>query len=434
MGSPRSQTTWPSFVSSQTTSTFSLFTFHFSLKLALLLLALLGLLASCANVKTNALLTKGRVEQQNFMEKVPFEYQNGQIFVRARLNGSAKEYRFLVNTGAPTLLHPDVVRELNIATETNRGVKDGTGREELLAFVRLDRVQMGNVSFRDIGATVADFNTSQAAKCQYADLAGFIGMNLLRQSALQIDYAARTLIFTDQPARMELSGAGEAPLTMQGLFPAAELKVGKKRIGRYRIDTGYSGGVSGKTAQLDALAKQTDVKRVKGGGELVAGLYGMESDDFQMAALNMFQLGNASAGPARMMASERLPEVVGNELLENYTLSFVWTRKKAYLKPIGTRPAQWKGEDFGLRLGYDARNMQLYVAQLLEGSAASEAGVRLGSRVMRFNGQATERVSPEEFCQIRQWLLQAGPEAKMAISFLIGTDEKQAELSKKPLF
>ncbi len=175
---------------------------HFIL-LSLLLLQLTY--DSAARVKFN----RGTVTP-NFYTEIPLEIVRGKLIVPVKIQG--KTYRFLLDTGAPCAISPEILKTLDVKKIKKTKVGDGGGRKNTEKVIQVPSIDLGGVLFEQTPAIVLDWTQSFPFTCYELD--GIIGSNLLRHCIMQLDKSQNKLILTDQEDKISTHGNTAFPVIL----------------------------------------------------------------------------------------------------------------------------------------------------------------------------------------------------------------------------
>lgn len=132
-------------------------------KILLSTLTTLLLLTGCSTIKTIKLMKSGEVEQKEFNVKIPFEYRLGLIILRVDI--ASKEYDFVLDTGAPSVISKELAKKLDLSNITEQKVGDSQGEDSNLGFTKIEKLSISNINFLNTGAVIADLNQSQEVGC-----------------------------------------------------------------------------------------------------------------------------------------------------------------------------------------------------------------------------------------------------------------------------
>jgi len=342
----------------------------------------------------------GELAAQNFRTEIPFEYEHDHIYIKARLNGSEKEYRFLVDTGAGTLLREHLANELGLEAVNEMRIGDVCGVKKKLGYTKLDTIEIGGLAFKNVGAAILKVVETPEAQCLRElgdDRDGIIGCNIMKLATWQINYDEKKIIITDDRESLSyLEGAHTVPFRQYGLAMVADFGMKRKKLGFMVIDTGCSYSLVGHSEQFQKLRKGNPDPYIKGSGQAYSGLYGGCEDRIYISQIYDFQVGNLKVKKIPMAFGSHPAYLLGNGFLKHFIVTFDWGEKELKLYKIPETTIRTSYYSFGL--GYQYRDGQVRVSFLWENSPATEAGLQIGDRIIQINGKDVSALIPDEYC------------------------------------
>lgn len=163
--------------------------------------------------------------------------RGGLLMVTVRL-ADGEKLPLVVDTGAPVTtfdksLEPKLGKRLDTGTLWNFGVAQETGA------YAAPKIYLGKVPLRMTGTNVFTFDRNKLADHDWFPFMGFLGMDVLRNYCLQLDFAAGKIRFLDEEHADKTNWGQPFPLTdiSDGCFSGAENLAGVKGVGSV-IDTG----------------------------------------------------------------------------------------------------------------------------------------------------------------------------------------------------
>ncbi|MEM6803312.1 MAG: pepsin/retropepsin-like aspartic protease family protein [Bacteroidota bacterium] len=166
--------------------------------------------------------------------RIPFQNQEGILFVKARLNG--QEQNFILDTGAPTLILNAAYVEEGIAGESAKGVS-GETRTQMAKVQSFDWMGIQADSFE-----VMSMDLSHLERVTGLPFAGLIGHALVKDYEILIDYEASELFLFSQGIgkyHQQIQPKKEAVFTYLAHIPILKCMIGGKSF-YLGIDTGAS--------------------------------------------------------------------------------------------------------------------------------------------------------------------------------------------------
>lgn len=401
----------------------------------LLFLIFLLIGSSCNSYRTVKIISSGSVVQTAFYKKINYKKLQNWAIITAKVNNSDKEYRFLFDTGAVSVVSSEMAKELGLKHKAKDDVGSSNSHRQESVFTMMDKVNIEGVDFKDIGAVIIDFDTSPEIKCLGAEIDGIIGANLMKLAVWQIDYKAGTLEFADNQSKLTIdeNNVYKIPFThnRQGspkvIFPIFGKKV------KVTFDTGKTGGIGVNKMQFGRLDFENDsIQMTKGIGQTGAGVFGVVTDTSFLVATNRVKMYDLPLDTVVFSTAKKSSSLLGNGFLEDYKVTFNWGTKIISLEPQSKPKVDLEG--FGM--GYTLKEDALMVSFLYENSPAKKAGIELGTQIISVNEYNFENLTIDSFCEMRQRKLFPDDTKTVQVKYkLPKSDEvKSIELKKASLF
>jgi len=167
---------------------------------------------------------------------LPFTLFDNRMLVDAMIDGKGP-FAMIVDTGSSSVvITPGVARQLEAVTHAAGTVTGAGSGSTSLSETRLERLQIGSLSFDNLHAEVIDLSPIQRA-IGFPRLDGIIGYNILRRLRVGVDMDAMQLTLSYPLFRVP-ANAVEAPFTVDGNgIPQVPAAVDGVR-GLFVIDTG----------------------------------------------------------------------------------------------------------------------------------------------------------------------------------------------------
>ena len=152
--------------------------------------ALLLVLALFTNCKTSKLFSSGTWETTNAVEKIPVLFINDLPLISVTING--KDYVFLFDTGAPTVISTEIYEDLNLKPSKKSNINDSQGNSSKQILTSLPEMKLGKATFSNIGCVVIDFDVPELSCYK---IQGIVGANQMSSAFWKIDYPNETIFF-----------------------------------------------------------------------------------------------------------------------------------------------------------------------------------------------------------------------------------------------
>lgn len=345
------------------------------------------------------------LENQQFTSTVNFDYVGKWIVVKARVNGSEKEFEFIFDSGAQTVFSDSLFKELGgegfQTTQVQTDTENHAFRSEIIV---LDKLELGDVVFRDIGAMVV--NSKEYGMLNCVSPYGIIGYNVLQTCGLQIDYEKGQIVLTDQLEKLNSTGGVEwlPYTTLDQETPIIEAVIDDSIKVRLFFDTGFSGGLSlTSTALFDAIrSSYPDRTAIYSAKSSIT----IRGDDSAYQALKFtpssFRLGNLTNDDLVLSVKNgderEFTGLIGNEYLEKFIITLDYQNKRVGFTPQAGLEKQADKSTFGLN--FTPLDNKIYVNQVYHGSQADSQGLSIGDEIVSINGVSIVDLPPETFCDI----------------------------------
>ncbi|MFT4979921.1 MAG: hypothetical protein ACI8S6_005833 [Myxococcota bacterium] len=141
----------------------------------------------------------------------PFDFVNNKIIVQVEIEG--QPYRFLLDTGGGMEVSPRVQAALGLKPVGEATVTGVNRLSAERAIVALPPVTLGDLTLPSVPALVSDLYDQPPIRCYGLD--GMLGRDTLTGLVLQLDLQASQLTLTDNPERVDVSGAHVVPLVLR---------------------------------------------------------------------------------------------------------------------------------------------------------------------------------------------------------------------------
>ncbi len=358
----------------------------------LILFVLVSLLQSCTAFKAMELVNSGEVEPNNYTESVvPFTLEGHPILIKARLNNSQKEYNFVFDTGALSMIRQEVAKELDLPKGVDVEANDTGGKSKTIDLVKLDNIIAGNMEVRDCAVGVTDFSGMFSP-----NVAGILGSNFFRHFKITIDYRSRKVIFSREVKKAtardnETIIPFESAIKM-GFAPVIKCEVEGALKKTAVIDTGFPGIV---TLPLSLIKETISFKEgnvIPAKGNMVGGMFGFADEEGYGLRIHKLKIGNLKLEniPAISHHSKAGHLLLGNKFLEKFLVVLNYPAEEIILTPYGI-PFETNIPSYGLAL--TKKDRKTYISGTWNNSSASRSGIKPGDEVVKINSMDVNALS-----------------------------------------
>jgi len=352
-------------------------------------------------------ITGCKIESKDFMVTIPFEYVNNWIVVKVKVAGSEKEFPFIFDTGAQTVLLDSLLNEIGSENYQSFSFSDKSDSLEHAfnnELISLNQLNIGGLDFKDIGAISAKNSKWEMLNCVSAY--GIIGYNILQTFYTQIDYRNKQIILTDNIEELlnysQIQWIDYTPSINQET-PIIKAKINDSIEIDLFFDTGYSGGINLTSSKLyDIFVNEQSENTLKYFSKQSIRIRGENDEIKESIVLNTsnFTIGNINTKNINIGISN-LPErefdgFIGNKFLENFLITLDYKNKRiGFIQQQNMTP---DNNTFGV--SYVASKNKITVSLVFEKSKAYNLGIRPGDELYSINGVKVSDLNDNDFCEI----------------------------------
>jgi predicted aspartyl protease len=362
---------------------------QFRIHLILFVMALF--LPSCTAFQAMKLVNSGEVVPNTYTESVvPFTLKGHPILIKARLNSSQKEYIFIFDTGALTLIRQEVAKELGLPKGIDVEANDTGGKSKTIDLVKLDNIIVGNMEVRDCATGVTDF--SEVFPPQ---IAGILGSNFFKHFKVTVDYRKKEVTFSREKKQTtvqnnEIRIPFESDMKM-GFAPAIKCEVGSEIKATAIIDTGFPGVVA---LPLSIIKKTNSFKQgnvIAAKGSMSGGMFGMADEDYGLR-IDELKVGELKLRniPSTSHSLKDGHLLLGNKFLEKFLVILHYPAEEIILTPYGT-PFETNIPSYGLALA--KKDKKTLVSGIWEQSSAARSSLQPGDEIVKINSMEANTLS-----------------------------------------
>lgn len=297
---------------------------------SIIILVLLMLTSSCSYFRNVKLLIDGEIEEENFVQTLPFDLKKDLIVVKARLNSDTIEREFIFDTGAfNSKVESNLATALSLKVVAEKTNRTAQGISKRIEVVRIDSLQLGVTTFYNIGAGKLNYSSTSASPCVASS--GIIGANLIKLAHWKIDYNNRLLHLSDTPFKAEAGSYVlhfDSPL-LSGT-PKIKLQIEGNVVEDVLFDVGYNGGL------VLPLSVANQFKGVESKiilDQSTTGIYGANKDSLLVKNLEVNVAGLKTQMPVEFSSLNK--SLLGNEYLKHFEVIINYKSKKIYLQKKG---------------------------------------------------------------------------------------------------
>jgi len=321
---------------------------------------------------------------------IPFELKEHLIVVKGKINGSQKQYDFLLDTGGLTFIDKDVAKELGLKTKGN--------------MAKMDTLEMGEVSIPDIFAFTT-FNAERFIK-HGIPFYGIIGSNLLERFKVTLDYRNKKIvILPDKKASAEGIEGYRLPFTNHRVnnAPMIDCTINGDVTVKAMVDTGQPYSIVFPLDYVDRLNAKNNPSLVKSKGIMIK-WPGTKTIDSYLGRVDRFQQGNTKIDNLMCCFAELPPllsvPLLGRDYLSQFLITIDYPNDEIFFVPYENAQFVENIFSFGINVAVGVNNT-IVVEGLWTGGPADSAGIEIGDEILACN---TAPLNGDDIFEIRQLL------------------------------
>ncbi len=286
--------------------------------------------------QTNFSINQGIISPNQYFEELPYEFLKGQIIINVSIDG--KNYRFSLDTGAPTSISDKLYTKLNAPVINNILLEDANNKKDSIKIVELETVKIGSITLEKTTSIVLD-SDNIIYKC--LDLDGNIGSNSLRNSVVQFDYLNRKIRITNSIKNFDLKkkDSQRIVLTSKQSSPIIPVKLIGKEKGRLQLlfDTGMEGLLDISLSNFSFFNEYDIFKSVKSSvGNNSVGLFGLTEDTLHyQVEIDRLKLGRLELKNVISQTTKSPNSRIGTQVLKFAVVTLDYRNKRIYFTPLG---------------------------------------------------------------------------------------------------
>ncbi|MCX7753557.1 MAG: aspartyl protease family protein [Blastocatellia bacterium] len=287
-----------------------------------------------------------RIEGER-LARIPFRLQRDRPFIQARA-GSNVTLNLVIDTGASiSVLSYEAAEKLGIRPLARGGEARavGGGGKFPIVYGLLDALDLGSLRIFNVPIYIRTIHHTATPESESEVLRadGFLGLSVLANFRVTIDYAGQTLILESEPAatvEAPSEGGAEIPFrTTNGGLVSAEVRLHNGEIVNFLVDTGASATVVGlhivKKYNLEQHILPSPKIRVLGAAGVIENVdlillpsLSMNSLEQRNVRAPVLDLGAVNESAGVMQAG-----ILGGSFLKHFRVTFDFSRARLRLVP-----------------------------------------------------------------------------------------------------
>lgn len=364
----------------------------------LVVLVLVQLMIGCSQIEMMKKFNSGKPLYNDKINTIPFTLDGHRIFVDVELNGRKKLYKFIVDTGALTMLSSETACELGLEMGIEiPTIKDGQSAN----LSHVNSIKIGDVIVNNLIVPVMDINKTFGNSLE---INGFIGSDFLRFYRTQINYKNNELVIskdkTGTSNEPKLSTEMEVSFPLR--FPEVLLNLNNCKGIESIIDTGSPYALVLPLGYVDKFSKETQLSFIKSNGPVVK-WPGTTADYNYITNIKNLQFGEVSIYNVPVLFAE-LPKMfnkglIGKSLIEKLDITLDYPMNKLLMESDKNIKYVTHSLETGIGLSTN-NNGNIIIRGVWEKSPADKCGLKPGCIITEVNSLSTEQMSLKDIYEI----------------------------------
>lgn len=413
-------------------------------RIELILLGLfLILLENDVQAQVESYFDAASVSPRQFLESVDFEVRTKKqlIIKNVSLNGSAKKYSFLFDSGSVTsYITSAVAKEIGVEVALKDSASDGFS-SRYIDYGMVD-YEMAGVSFSNIITGICDDFVNIDILC---DVDGIIGFDLMRLCTWKIDLKAHEMLISDKSARIpEINSYYKQRMKILDNQPFVMVGFEFFSRGDMFLDLGDNTTITlnSPKEKLSFFKKKGTVLTGRGAGIATSFMKELDTSVINVRIKwPQFSFGAVRFGKAQNLENYvpdmvvdfydcEAPNVIGGGILNFYSLVMDFPKGRMYSKIVSRESQLVSSCGIGIMPFGD----KYVVSAVWDNSSAKRAKIKPGTQILQLNGLNLESCEGR-ICDIYALIEEemANPNIRITIKDLQG-NIRELDLTESNLY
>jgi len=344
------------------------------------------------------------IEPEKFLAHIPIEFWQNKIFLNADINGHT--YRFIFDTGSPTVLTERVANELGLQRIGKNQGRDAHNHIVEMDKVIVDSITLGDVTFSNVSVLVFDPVNLPVGNCILDG--GIIGSEILPLAKWQFNFKDKRISISDELSSLDyLKGAKKAKLLPVGWpHPPIVPHKANRLTDNALFDTGAATVFSLNFLAYQEMRKQGWIEEAQatahGSFGESAGGRGQNETQY-LAEIPTLSLGSLKIKNLRSWTRPRPPSLIGAKLLLSHIVTLDYQNQAIHFFTYNDIVDDVRSFGLDFHVIEDA----VKVSFIVDGSPAASAGLQPGDQILAINGRSLASLDASTVqarCDLFFWL------------------------------
>jgi hypothetical protein len=363
-----------------------------------------------------------KTDQKDFYYEIPFTFRNNHIVLPVTVGGIT--YQYVFDTGGYNDITDAIQEKNNFPVLTMQTVGSANRLKAKVNIVKVDSIKLGGLAIKDLAMLQMNFDKTPSMQCGVDG--GLIGASIIKQFVWQINFVTKTIILTDDIAKLSLDRAVKIPVTFNNrLMPFINVTLNGQEE-KMMFDLGSSTLISLTKKTGGRYSKDKLVIDIKGGA--TEGGNGTVQQAIHIIRADSLSIGNMELHNRPMVYTALSNEnLIGNPIIKEAIITLNFKANELYLTPFEKMSDGW--QSFGFTAAF--KDGTLRIATLYSGLAAEKAGLQIGDEIVAVNG---EKINCNNDCDCRLLIQQITEKQSILLEIRGTKGNKEISLEKQTVF
>ena len=381
------------------------------------------------------LLSGAKSPEGDFHATTGFRLIQNTILLDALPGNATAEQSFVLDSGAPMTLAPELARDLALLPLANIGLAGPEGGHLSVPVTQIPTLTIAGLAFHDVGAVVDWVEPPNQLACLSG--AGLMGASLLQTAIWQIDFQTEQIVITNSLAKLQgLSKAMKLPFRRSDAAGSPRISVGVSDTDEVSllVDLGFNGSIAIPTQLLEHAGDRIADKAPTEVGQVSSTVFGEKSSQAHIAKMRELRLGDLHLQDFPVFTGTAVSDFhVGIEFLRHFRVTIDWLHDDLYLEsrdPVSALYYDFASYGFNPHL----RDGRLVVGSIWRGSAANRSGMEPGDQLINLDGKDTAVADFAALCALSDTVgLFGRNRAPVSVTWIHDGKQKTSRLARTPL-
>ena len=314
----------------------------------------------------------------DYLDKLVYS-KSGHILINVKINGSEKEYPFILDNGSTTAIFDNLLDEFNLSKILYLPSRDANKTFIFKPVYKVNTMKIdGGITISDISVKSFDSDVFKCNKNVY----GVIGHDIMKYFIWQFDFTNNTYYITSDTNTIS-SRINQITLPLNKFSDSrdyTEIFINNKKH-KFLIDLGSTSSIRFQinTDSINVLFKNKNKKIIGVGGSGFNGK--IKKQNNYIVLFDSIKINNDKFHKVKGSLSNKTGNMIGLEFLKNFKITFNYSKNKLTLESNDT--VNFIPKRFGFKL--DMIDNKLKIITIVENTLPYNSGLKVGDEIVKIN-------------------------------------------------